>query len=509
MAQGEADGASLSAGVFVTDPALSDASGASEPTEADLLQWLRGRTSDKDAAELLRQHGELNGDKGQLQQVAPHLGVLVRDGQGSKARKRNLADLREDCRREWSKRARSLQQGKPTKVRELEEFVAKSSSLKPAEVREVVQPVQSPGADAEWAECLRLLQGDKKDVRDAAKKLRLPQNQRGLEELRQECVLAFATQVLATRDKEALREKNVRQQLLQKSHEQDLEEARKTACMNSYVLTGPGSEMRFVDDANVNVFPGMRNIGNTCWLNALLQCTFHVAPLRRWLQDRARAGSVSFSQLPQDVLADMTQKYWSRIAKNSIMVPIKMLRRLVQAQPHLGGALQQDVADAFQYFGLDVRLLHVELAAASESVCANGVVQAALDDVLLASEVAPLDFILEVALPAPHVAAPPPPCVAVHCPTVFPAGDGFRYTRCRISGADSPLTIGSGLNAAEYRLRAYVEHRHNGQPGRNSRAGGHYVAYFKNNSSWYLANDSIVTHRPVTNSTSVLISRMV
>ena len=184
-------------------------------------------------------------------------------------------------------------------------------------------------------------------------------------------------------------------------------------------------------------------------------------------------------------------------------VPIEMLRRLVQAQPHLGGALQQDVADAFQYFGLDVRLLHVELAAASESVCANGVVQAALDDVLLASEVAPLDFILEVALPAPHVAAPPPPCVAVHCPTAFPAGDGFRYTRCRISGADSPLTIGSGLNAAEYRLRAYVEHRHNGQPGRNSRAGGHYVAYFKNSSSWYLANDFIATHRPVTDSTGV------
>ena len=440
MAQGEADGASLSAGVFVTDPALSDASGASEPTEADLLQWLRGRTSDKDAAELLRQHGELNGGEVQVRKVAPHLGFLRREGRGRKAGWRPLGDIREDCRREWSKRARSLQQGKPTKVRELEEFVAKSSSLNPAEVREV------------------------------AKKLRLLQNQRGLEELRQECVLAFATQVLATRDKEALREKNVRQQLLQQSHEQDLEEARKTACMNSYVLTGPGSEMRFVDDANVNVFPGMRNVGNTCWLNALLQCTFHVAPLRRWLQDRARAGSVSFSQLPQDVLAEMTQKYWSRIAKKSIMVPIKMLRRLVQAQPHLGGALQQDVADAFQYFGLDVRLLHVELAAASESVCANGVVQAALDDVLLASEVAPLDSILEVALPAPHVAAPPPPCVAVHCPTAFPAGDGFRYTRCRISGADSPLTIGSGLNAAEYRLRAYVEHRHNGQPGRNSRA---------------------------------------
>ena len=210
MAQGEADGASLSAGVFATDPALSDASGASEPTEADLLQWLRGRTSDKDAAELLRQHGELNGGEVQVRKVAPHLGFLRREGRGRKAGWRPLGDIREDCRREWSKRARSFQQGKPTKVRELEEFVAKSSSLNRAEVREVVKLAQSPGADAEWAECLRLLQGGQKDARDAAKKLRLPQNQRGLEELRQQCVLAFATQVLATRDKEALREKNVR-----------------------------------------------------------------------------------------------------------------------------------------------------------------------------------------------------------------------------------------------------------------------------------------------------------
>ncbi len=93
MAQGEADGASLSAGVFVTDPAFSDASGASDPTEADLLQWLRGRTSDKYAAELLRQHGELNGGEVQVRKVAPHLGLLVAEGRGRKVARRPLGDL--------------------------------------------------------------------------------------------------------------------------------------------------------------------------------------------------------------------------------------------------------------------------------------------------------------------------------------------------------------------------------------------------------------------------------
>ena len=53
--------------------------------------------------------------------------------------------------------------------------------------------------------------------------------------------------------------------------------------MTCFRLSGPSAEYSLLSPMNVNVFPGFRNLGNTCWLTATLQCLLHTAPLRTHL----------------------------------------------------------------------------------------------------------------------------------------------------------------------------------------------------------------------------------
>ena len=47
-----------------------------------------------------------------------------------------------------------------------------------------------------------------------------------------------------------------------------------------------------------------------------------------------------------------------------------------------------------------------------------------------------------------------------------------------------------------FRLRAYIEHRHHGQPAaKTSRVGGHYVAHFRNHNVWYIGDDTATSVR--------------
>ena len=80
-------------------------------------------------------------------------------------------------------------------------------------------------------------------------------------------------------------------------------------------------------------------------------------------------------------------------------------------------------------------------------------------------------------------------------PNVFalPEG-GFRYSELVVTDVDAALHMGGSLPGT-YSLRAYVQHRHGGQPTSTSLSGGHYTAHFKNGHAWYTADDTTTLRR--------------
>ena len=126
-------------------------------------------------------------------------------------------------------------------------------------------------------------------------------------------------------------------------------DARSHEAMKCFRLTGPFTEYSLRSSNNVNVFPGFRNFGNTCWLNATLQCLLHTVPIRTHL---LRESDVS-SDI-EVALKRICKCYWalSSAPRHSVIAPVDLLTALILEQPQLGGALQQDVGDVLMLFRL-------------------------------------------------------------------------------------------------------------------------------------------------------------
>ena len=270
-------------------------------------------------------------------------------------------------------------------------------------------------------------------------------------------------------------------------HQQTLERARASATMSCFNLAV--AHFRLLNHDSVNPFPGFRNIGNTCWLNSLLQCVMHTTPLR----DACRSPPQTASHL-RKALQYLVRLYWADgayvHAKHAILVPLEMLEALLLVQPHLGGAIQQDTGDAFQFFGLE-SCMRVPLVQSAETVSSNGVLQAFLPAYVLEGHDISLPELIAIALPPEHVDGAAGPCIVLTLPTVYERHASFHYASCRLQDFDASIDVGG----AAYFLRAYIEHRHHGKPRRNSRVGGHYAAYFKNNGMWYVADDTVVLEK--------------
>ena len=67
-----------------------------------------------------------------------------------------------------------------------------------------------------------------------------------------------------------------------------------------------------------SVHCGLRNLGNSCWLNAVVQCLYHCRPLQKDLSNPI-AEKCPLGQLVQDLFEKFSSKQWDYVAPFALL----------------------------------------------------------------------------------------------------------------------------------------------------------------------------------------------
>ena len=265
----------------------------------------------------------------------------------------------------------------------------------------------------------------------------------------------------------------------------------------------PRSSASCIGDPHVDRAGGFPNLGNTCYINSVLQCFYHCEPFRHDLEQQSEG--VSF-------MGDHLRSLWSTYQSPStsepeLIVPLSGVVGQILRHSGFPGGVQQDAAECLMHI-----LLAVDGGRMQQRVCGAYAV-ASVENMILCSAAAEaqvsreahavqMSDLLVASLTGDSALREHPPAVLVRVENTYEQhGQHFSVdARAAWNTSSLPLTLLDQPGVSmPYDVAGYVAHIHNGDADAMQRMkSGHYIALVCAQGVWYEINDAIVTrlHSP-------------
>ena len=255
------------------------------------------------------------------------------------------------------------------------------------------------------------------------------------------------------------------------------------------------SRLAFPHDARTlqNDYPGFRNLGATCYLNAVLQCIFHCDPLASALRRPRALGIIdtALQNLLQEYVASGNRTF-------DVICPTNVINEMCR---HAGFALgrQQDAAECLRqllcYSPVLGSLCDSGAAAVDGSVLLCYTPDAAR--VARAASAVDMQALLLEATTGETALERSPDALMLRIENTYEEGGELFWVDALAKWPDGPypITTKEAVQAQrDYDVQAYLVHRHDaGADVSSGVRSGHYVAYFKCDDAWYRADDEQVS----------------
>ena len=254
-------------------------------------------------------------------------------------------------------------------------------------------------------------------------------------------------------------------------------------------------------------FPGLRNLGNTCFLNAVCQCFVHVSSLRQ----RLRAPDAILPLLPRQDLALSMERFVLEYVEQSfaILSPVDVVKDFFlswcSARPleELLAGVQHDAVEATTHIIEECGLLGDCLRTGHTSY-PDGVISCSLPDGFSARHTCSIQELLQNTLHDGEALERCPEVLAIAFANMYQEDDVTWWADLDLTGLNDDIDLSSCVRSAisstdaTYSLRACVIHRHSGSASQLT-TNGHYISHFCEGGTWYVADDTYVrTCTPLT-----------
>jgi hypothetical protein len=250
--------------------------------------------------------------------------------------------------------------------------------------------------------------------------------------------------------------------------------------------------------SNADKARGFPNLGNTCYVNAVVQCLFHCAPFRNDLE--LQPAGASF-------MGDCLQNLWTTYKLESasqldLQPPLLAMVQQILRHTGFAGGIQQDAAECLMHL-----LQSVDGGRMQQRVCGAYAV-ASLENMILCrttaeahvSRNAPsvsMGQMLVAALTDDQAMQEDPAALVVRVENIYEQQEQYFAVDAAADWDVDLLEfsmLGNEESIGTYRVAGYVAHVHNGDVDALQRMrSGHYVAYLHVGGVWYEADDNNIT----------------